>query len=68
MINLKSLYINKNFPEKEAPMDITYDLEVSKEDERVLRNDWKLVSICQFINMFKNVLKLKDVVNPYDLE
>lgn len=49
-------------------MDITYDLEVSKEDELVLRNHWKLVSTCQFINMFKNILKLKEGVSPYDLE
>jgi len=49
-------------------MDTIYDLEVSKEDEMYLRNNWKLVSTCQFINLFKNVIKVKDAVTPYDLE
>lgn len=33
-----------------------------------MRGHWKLVSCCQFITMFRNVLKLKDAVTPYDLE
>lgn len=49
-------------------MDTIYDLEVSKEDEMVLRNNWKLISTSQFINLFKNALKLKETVTPYDLE
>lgn len=49
-------------------MEGIYDFEVSRDDEQILRNNWKLPSICQFMNMFKNVLKLKDVVTPYDLE
>jgi hypothetical protein len=49
-------------------MENIYDFEVSKEDELCLRNNWKLPSTCQFINLFKNVLKVKDTVTPYDLE
>ena len=53
-------------------MDTLYDLEVSKEDEMLLRNNWKLISTAQFLNMFRNVMKMnKDpyyMVTPYDLE
>lgn len=49
-------------------MDAYYDFEVSREDELILRKDCKLVSTTQFINIFKNVLKLKEAVTPYDLE
>jgi len=49
-------------------MDTIYDLDVSKEEELILRNNWKLISTCQFINLFKNVLKVKEPVTPYDLE
>ncbi len=49
-------------------MDMYYDFEVSKEDELFLRNNWKLPATCQFINLFRNVLRVKDVVTPYDLE
>jgi hypothetical protein len=49
-------------------VDVNYDFDVSKEDELLLRNHWKLISTCQFVNMFKNVLKLRQSVTPYDLE
>ena len=49
-------------------MDINNDIEVSKDEEMFLRHHWKLISTCQFTNMFKNVLKLRDNVTPYDLE
>ena len=47
---------------------LNLELEVNKDDERYLRSSWKLVSCCQFLTMFRNVLKLKDAVTPYDLE
>lgn len=49
-------------------MEAYYDFEVPKEDELLLRNQWKLPATCQFINMFRNVLKIKDPLTPYDLE
>ena len=39
-------------------MDTLYDLEVSKEDEQLFRNNWKLISTCQFLNMFRNVMRM----------
>lgn len=44
------------------------EFEVSQEDVMILRNNWKLVSTTQFLCLFKNVLKLKESVTPYDLE
>ena len=49
-------------------MEPYYDFEVPKEDELLLRNQWKLPATCQFINMFRNVLKIRDPITPYDLE
>lgn len=49
-------------------MDTIYDLDVSKEDEMLLRNNWKLISTSQFVNLFRNALKIKESVTPYDLE
>lgn len=49
-------------------MDIYYDFEVPKEDEILLKNEWKLPSTCQFLNLFQSLLKLKEQVKPYDLE
>jgi hypothetical protein len=47
---------------------IDKEIEVDKEDESYLRNNWKLVSVCQFLTLFKSLLKLKDTMTPYDLE
>ena len=44
------------------------ELKVSKEDEVYLRNHWKLVATSQFVNLFRNLFKLKDPLTPYDLE
>ncbi len=44
------------------------ELQVSKEDETYLRNHWKLVATSQFVNLFRNLFKLKDPLTPYDLE
>ena len=49
-------------------MDNYYDFEVSKEDELILKNEWKLTATCQFFNLFKSMLKLKEPIAPYDLE
>ena len=44
------------------------ELKVSKEDEIYLRNHWKLVATSQFVNLFRNLFKLKEPLTPYDLE
>ncbi len=47
---------------------IDHELEVSRDDEIYLRSNWKLVSVCQFFNLFRSVFKLQSAVTPYDLE
>ena len=44
------------------------DLEVPVEDEKYLRNNWKLLATVQFLNLFKQLFKFKEPVVPFDLE
>ena len=49
--------------------NLDLELEVSREDEMYLRNNWKLIAASQFLNLFRGLLKLKDTaVTPYELE